>query len=280
MTGENAHRTRRTAVIATALALCAAVTATALVPRNAAAGPTARSSIIGGHRADPADWPFVAALYFRGDFICTGSVISSTEVLTAAHCAKGLRIAKMRVVTGRPVLKQKSVGQRIGVASKRVHPDYSKNQRHDVAVLTLAEATTAPPVTLADVSEDATYTVPGTALRVAGYGARDQLGFRLPGYLKETTETVRTNRRCRRVYGKRFYSGKTMICTQGRRIPHARGVRTQICSGDSGGPLVAETPGGVRQVGVVSFAGIFCGDGFTPGAYARVADALDFISPP
>lgn len=279
MTGENGQRTRAAVALTAAVALCACVAATSLAPSRAAAGPTASSSIIGGYRADPADWPFVAALYFRGEFICSGSVISSTEVLTAAHCAKGLRIAKMLIVTGRPVLKQKSVGQRIEVAAKRVHPDFAKSQRHDVAVLTLAEPTTVPPVTLADEDEDATHTVPGTQLRVAGYGARDQLGFRLPGFLKETTERVKANRRCRQVYGKRFYTGVTMICAQGRRIPRARGVRTQICSGDSGGPLVADTPSGVRQVGVVSFAGLFCGDSFTPSSYARVSAALSFIFP-
>jgi secreted trypsin-like serine protease len=279
MTGEIAPRGRNVAAIVATLGLAAALLASSgLSAGRASAGATARSSILGGHRADPADWPFAVALYFKGSFICSGSVITSTEVLTAAHCARGLRIARMRVVTGRPVLRDHSVGQKIKVVAKEVHPDYAVTARHDVAVLTLAEPTTAPPVTLADETEDATYTVPGTPLRVAGYGARDQLGFRLPGFLKETTETVRSNRRCRRVYSKRFFSGKTMICAQGRRIPRARGVRTQICSGDSGGPLVADTPAGVRQVGVVSFAGLFCGDPFTPSAYARVADALDFIN--
>jgi len=277
VTGETAQSTRIVAVVAATVALGACVAGAAALPKAAEAGPMAKSSIIGGHRADPAGWPFVVALYFKGQFICGGSVISSTEVLTAAHCAKGLRIAKMRVVIGRPVLRDKSVGQKIEVIAKKVHPDFAKIQRHDVAVLTLAEATTASPVVLADATEDATYTVPGTPLRVAGYGARDQLGFRLPGFLKETSERVLSNKRCRRVYGKRFYSGKAMICAQGRKIPRGRGVRTQICAGDSGAPLVADTPAGVRQVGVVSYAGLFCGDSFTPSSYARVSDALDFI---
>jgi secreted trypsin-like serine protease len=277
MSGEIALGPRRAAVIVAVLAVAVLATGV-LAASGASAGPRAKSSIIGGHRADPADWPFVAALYFKGSFYCGGSVISPTEVLTAAHCARGLRIRRIRVVTGRPQLKKKAVGQTIKVAAKEIHPDYKLNERHDVAVLTLAEATTATPVTLASESEDVTYTAPGTVLRVAGYGARDQLGFRLPGFLKETFEAVRSNKRCRRVYGKRFYSGKAMICAQGRRIPRARGLRTQICGGDSGGPLVADTPAGVRQVGVVSYAGLFCGDSFTPSVYARVADALDFIN--
>jgi secreted trypsin-like serine protease len=273
-----APKNRNLALITATLGLLAALLAgTALPAAGASAGPTAGSSIVGGYRADPAAWPFVAALYFKGEFYCSGSVIAPTRVLTAAHCAKGLKTARIRVVTGRPQLKRKNVGQTSKVSAKAIHPDYGVNQRHDVAVLTLATATVATPVTLASESEDAAHTVPGTRLRVAGYGARDQLGFRLPGYLKETVERMLPNRRCRRVYGKRFFSAKTMICAQGRRIPRGRGVRTQICSGDSGGPLVADTPAGVRQVGVVSFAGFFCGDSFTPSAYARVADALDFI---
>lgn len=277
MTGENAQRGRRVAVIAVTAALAAAAGFGLLAPSGADAGGTARSSIVGGHRADLADWPFIAALFHRGQFICGGSVISSTEVLTAAHCARGLKVARMVVVTGRPKLRKRSVGQKIEVLAKEVHPDYRVTERHDVAVLTLVSPTSAPPVVLADESEDAAHTVPGTRLRVAGYGARDQLAIRMPGFLKETAERVLRNRRCRRVYGKRFYRAESMICAQGRRIPRARGVRTQVCAGDSGGPLMADTPAGPRQVGVVSYAGLFCGDSFTPSVYARVSDALEFI---
>jgi secreted trypsin-like serine protease len=257
--------------------LGAALTLTGMLGAGgASAAPRAQGSIVGGYRADPAEWPFIAVLYVGGRFNCGGSVISSTEVLTAAHCARGVRVSKMRIVTGRPNLKETSVGQTIAVAAKRVHPDYAINQRHDLAVLTLAEPTIAPPVMIASEAEDATFSVPGTALRVAGYGARDLFGYLFPRLLKQTVERVLSTRRCRRVYG-RFFSGRTMICAQGGRIPFARGIRTQVCRGDSGGPLVADTPAGPRQLGVVSFGGFFCGDPYSPSSYARVADALDFI---
>ena len=45
------------------------------------------------------------------------------------------------------------------------------------------------------------------------------------------------------------------------------------CNGDSGGPIVTET--GV-QVGVTSW-GDGCADAFSPGVYARISSAMDFI---
>src|SRR4029450_1228132 len=107
-------------------------------------------------------------------------------------------------------------------AAKSVAANFNlKTLRHDVALLSLAAPTSAPAVTLASPEEDAAAVVPGTPLRVAGWGATDPFGRRLPGFLKETTVTVRDRSLCRRWFAHGLHPGD-QICLMGGRIPHRR----------------------------------------------------------
>ena len=149
-----------------------------------------------------------------------------------------------------------------------------------MAVLTLAQATTVTPVTLATQTENDIFTVVGSQLSVAGWGAQNPLGFRLSPVLKTTTEQVRNTKKCIRAYTKDIFNPENMICALGQRIPKFKRppINSSACSGDSGGPLVANTSGGVRQVGIVSFGGAFCGLPAAPTVYTRVTSGLDFIA--
>src|SRR3954468_19333647 len=54
----------------------------------AALGATAAPSpaIVGGHDAAPGAYPAVAEITFGASFLCTGTLIAPTWVLTAGHC--------------------------------------------------------------------------------------------------------------------------------------------------------------------------------------------------
>jgi len=241
-------------------------------------GPVAGTSIIGGVDADGTRWPFMATILRKGNLQCGGSVIAPTKVLTAAHCVLDFKVTNFTVVTGRVRYDDPTGGQVISVASAAVHPDYETTLRHDVAVLTLASPAAASPIALPTVEQSATFTVPGQLLRVAGWGARNPLGVQLARSLRKTTEKVRTNVRCKRVY-RSVFSGRSMICALGKRLRRYRGfsIHTTSCSGDSGGPLITNTASGPLLLGVVSYGSAICGFGGTPTVYARVSDALDFI---
>jgi secreted trypsin-like serine protease len=272
------QRRRNRTVIAALLCACSLAALTA--PAGAPAAHRARASVVGGGHANPADWPFAVAIFRKGHMHCSGSVIAPTKVLTAGHCVDGFNLANFQVIIGRPNLRNPSVGQVVGVSSGRVHPDFEQTGLHDVAVLNLAQPTTAPPVALASSAESAAATQPGATLRIAGFGATNPFGVHLSPFLKQTVEIARTDRRCLKAYTRDLYAPDSMICALGakRKKPGRFKIHTSACSGDSGGPLVADTPTGPVEVGTVSYGGALCGLPATPTVYSRVASSLDFIN--
>jgi secreted trypsin-like serine protease len=270
-------KTGRGALVVACALICVAV---AVAPAQARkpGGATAHSSIIAGGNADITGFPYAVAIFRKGRMHCGGSVISPTKILTAAHCVEGFDPVKLTVIAGRTRLNDQTTGVVIPVAAAIAHPDYKETQVHDVGVITLASPTTQAPVVLATAAETASLTLPGLPLHVAGWGATNPFGFRLARQLKQTTETVRTDARCRKAYRKLFLS-TAMICALGEKLRKFGRpfIHTTACSGDSGGPLVADTPDGVRLVGTVSYGGAFCGLGAAPTVYSRVSDSLAFI---
>ena len=269
---------RRNRTLLASLALAGAATALA-APSPSAAAPRAGSSIVGGGPADPGQWPFAVAIFRKKRLHCGGSVIAPTKVLTAAHCVDGFNLSNFQVIAGRPNLRNGSAGQAVLVASGRVHPDFQQTALHDIAVLNLAQPTTVTPVALATPAENSAIAVPGTSLRVAGYGAVNPFGVRLSPVLKSTFEIVRTDRRCLKAYTRDLFAPESMICArqeaEARRAlqdPHQRlhgRQRRPVGRGHREGAGRARHRLLRRRV---------CGPPQAPSVYSRVSSALDFIN--
>ena len=263
-----------------AVLACASALGAVAVPSAVSAAPRAHTSVVGGGRADPAQWPFAVAIFRKGHMHCSGSVIGPTKVLTAGHCVDGFNLANFQVIIGRPTLRDASVGQSIGVVSGRVHPDFEQTGLHDVAVLNLAQPAGVTPVPLATPDQNAATTGVGAQLRVAGFGATNPFGTHLSGFLKTTIEQSRSDSRCLKAYTRDLYAPESMICALGakKKKPGRFKIHTSACSGDSGGPLVADTATGPVEVGTVSYGGALCGLPAAPTVYSRVSASLDFIN--
>lgn len=266
------------------VASCALALTAALAAGVAGASPRAGKSVIGGSPASVDQWPFAAAV-LTPSTLCTGTVISSTRILTAGHCVGDP--ATMTIRTQSP--SAFAGGEVHGVSSVAYAPGFSHGFENDLAILSLTNPTSATPIQIASAGEDAAYTRPGAQLSVAGYGNRNPLilGKAQIGVL---TATNVTSKFCPLPVWAICDSGRkvgTAFRRLGRKVKR-RKVKAAVCSGDSGGPLVANTPAGPRLVGTAEastappskrnpFFFVICGLKGYPSIHTRSALYTDFI---
>ena len=147
-------RARRTANL-----LLAVLTATTIgfgaAPAHAIVGGDAISST---DLAPGGTWGFLTQV--SGDAgLCSGSLVASRWVLTAAHCVGGAMSVRVGDATNS-----------ISVSSNVMHPSYDPNTlAFDVALLNLASGAAAAPAVLP--GDGAALVSVGTAVDIAGFGA-------------------------------------------------------------------------------------------------------------
>ncbi len=274
-------RTRGT-IAACACACLLALTAAAPGAAAKASKPTANAAIVGGSTLTPTEPRFVVGLLSRGRMICSGTLISPTLVLTAAHCAFNPRLS---VVTGRDRLSDASLGEVIAVADTIAHPDFNRRSpANDIAVILLASPSASPTAVLPTSAESDFATIPGQPLTAAGYGRQNPSFFGRPIVGDLRVLAMNAGGGCPKAF-KRF-APVTMVCAVASFLRKRIKLRRTPCSGDSGGPIVSRLPDGrLSVVGVISFGrnpggkllGLVCGQG--PTVSTRVSAFLPFIAP-
>jgi trypsin len=246
------------------LLLAAATTCTSLA---LTAAPSL--AIVGGHDAAPGAYPSVAEITFGSSFLCTGTLIAPTYVLTAGHCGS-ITGAAVGTPAGWPAplidvrigSNKSGQGEKVPVSRVIVEPDYLATPGHDITLLALASPSTKAPTKVAGAGEGSLW-APGTMETIAGWGTTSE-GGDTPDTLQEAQVPITTDATCAAAYSD--FDAQTMVCAG---FPQG-GVDT--CQGDSGGPLFGRTAAGaLKVVGATSF-GEGCARAGKPGVYARVAD--------
>ncbi|RDJ22998.1 S1 family peptidase [Bosea caraganae] len=186
--------------------------------------PAPAQAVVGGREGGPAAASTVMVLNARGG-VCTGIVLSSRAILTAAHCTEGgvdLRV-HWKDGSGEPVL--------IAPTNVSFHPEFdakaitTRRRSVDLALLRLPSALPGrfSPATLFDGSLPRA----GTSITVAGYGVSREGEARTTGtYRSAGLSAVEP-------YG----PGRILIWASD---PETGGKKpgAGACQGDSGGPIL------------------------------------------
>lgn len=272
--------------VAVAAAIVLGATAAPSAPAGAQDGPT--TQIIGGTIAGPDQFPWTAAVVFRGEgrasgFHCGATVLSRSWALTAGHCVLGFdgsAIGPLDVVTGTSSLAG-SAGQRLPVVEAVPHPSYDPRANDwDVALLRLGSPTSAPEIAvIGSSSAEQALDDAGRTATAAGWGVTTYPSATPSTPLRYVALPIQSSTTCSASYPPGFadsfgpleYHASNMLCAG----PIGGGKDT--CSGDSGGPLAVQaSDGSWRQVGVTSF-GYRCATAGFPGVYHRLSSTASWI---
>ncbi|KAG6450174.1 hypothetical protein O3G_MSEX006447 [Manduca sexta] len=241
-----------------------------------AAKDVSNSRIVGGSVSDISQTPYQVGLVITVLFIlqtvCGGSLISSTRVVTAAHCNHDgvITAQSFTAVFGSNFIF--SGGTRIRTTNVVMHPQWNpRTVNNDIAIIRISPVTFSnviQPIALPSGGELNNNFVGWNAL-ASGFGLTRDGGNIPPNQrLSSVTLPVISNSDCADVYGP--FVRDTNICTSGE---GGRGT----CQGDSGGPLAPLSGGRRILIGVTSYgAEAGCQVGL-PAAYARVTSYISWI---
>ena len=263
------------------------------VPAAAQAQP-AQPDVVNGRDPVAGEFGFLAAIKATARpgeaYMCGGSFVSSTLIVTAAHCfydPDGRRITNVSAAPGDGTTWPSDF---VSAAKVDIHSGYSPSgEVHDIALITLSRPVTGvATVRIPTLAQWAALTSSGSAVKSAGWGTTSS-GGSLPDDFLVADLTVIPDAVCSspgstyRV-GSVTYEGiggtfepDQMICAGGAT---SSGRPIDTCQGDSGGPLVS----GSTLVGIVSW-GLGCAgydDGqqirLTPGVYTRLGTFLPWLA--
>lgn len=220
------------------------------------------SRIVGGTVTNISRAKFVVNLRKKGKFICGGTLVAPTFVITAAHCVEGLKVADLSVVGGATYLSDKGIKRSVLkiVVPKEYNPE---NVDMDIAVLELSSNMKGANTSSIELCKSKWKT--NDFITVYGWGQITENNDKSSNQLRTVSVPVIDQNKCSDMYKGHGKITRSMFCAGNLRSKDA-------CTGDSGGPAIFKN----QLCGVVSW-GIGCARSKYPGVYTNIVFVKDFI---
>lgn len=242
-----------------------------------AAAPSADARIIDGELAIASDEgaSVVGLVTSDGSVVCSGVVVASTWVLTAAHC--------LGAVEDGPATVRGVDGAVIEISGSVVHPAADPSrfvQSLDIGLVELATPTQWPVAELVDTRVERQLVADRAQVVQFGAGRGSSTDAELvppdlpvegdPLIVRTARMELTSHVACQAAY--RGFDDSTHLC--GLVDPE---LAERPCDGDSGGPVVADVSGSAVVVGLGSYTAPGC-VAAAPVGWSRVAVARSWIA--
>ncbi|XP_016836949.1 trypsin-3-like [Nasonia vitripennis] len=269
--------------------------ATTALLAGSAVGALEGEGIQGGEVVELGNFTYQVTIQINGRSICGGGIISSTHIVTAAHCVtdeKGEFTKKpMKIVAGihdlniwAPTWFASDV-QKVYVPKTFGLTDFKNSIPGDIAVLKLFM-----PLNMESNENLSILKLPtekrsyaGEKAIISGYGwnwvdlvenpetgKQEEKGGGKDGKMRFAEANILSTEECQKGYKSKITENHLCASLVQRDSDKPEG----ICYGDSGGPLVYN---GDTLIGVVSTSPLGCRETEAAAVYTRVSSFLDFV---
>ncbi|XP_020798394.1 seminase [Drosophila serrata] len=223
--------------------------------------------IYGGQKTSNSDiGGFGVQIFYKNKLVCTGVLISSRHLITAAHCFENMAQSDFHVVAGTSLeaVALTRSEKKNGLVEVRLHPKFDKLKFiADIAVVKTQYPLKGRTIGYAKLCKYPLYN--GDRVTVAGWGTD---GTRRSSderqYLQTMQSSIVGHKQCEKKLGRKM--PPNILCA-------GEYNHQTLCTGDSGGPLIWQD-----EVCGISTWTWKCGDNEKPDVFMSVRHYAKFIT--
>ncbi|CAF2537753.1 unnamed protein product [Rotaria sp. Silwood2] len=229
------------------------------------------TKIVGGETAPINTWGWVVSLLINEEWLCGGTILSNSWILTAAHCVENINPSQ--------VIISAATDQLLGMKQWRqgssviLHPQYNDTLlQNDIALIQVSPSFNMTDESISKIclpiSTTEDYPPINSTLVAIGWGELQENGT-----ISDTLQQVTLKRI-------QYDSFACYLLINNETMQFCAGDLNggkDTCNGDSGGPLMMFTSSQQWVVVGITSYGYGCARAYLPGVYTRVAYYLDWI---